>query len=73
MMEIISDTNLILKDVIKIGMERLGPMAIIDMNNDGHIDIAGSRQRFNYNYAPIIYFNDGEGRFHIAEIGWKHQ
>ena len=46
------------------------PWQLIDMNNDGHIDIAGARTAdANYNHAPIIYFNDGEGRFEIAEIG----
>ena len=46
------------------------PWQLIDMNNDGHIDIAGSRTADeNYNNAPIVYFNDGKGRFEIAEIG----
>ena len=67
-------TNLILKDAYKDAdtgkLDWVEPWQLIDMNNDGHIDIAGSRTAdSNYNYAPIIYFNDGEGRFHIAEIG----
>ena len=39
------------------------------MNDDNHMDIAGSRLGSVYNVDPIIYFNDGEGRFEIAQIG----
>ena len=43
---------------------------MIDMNDDGHMDIAGSRSPDAiYNFEPIVYFNDGEGRFEIAKIG----
>jgi len=45
------------------------PWQLIDMNDDNHIDIAGSRVGSGYNINPIIYFNDGEGRFEIAQIG----
>ena len=67
-------TNLIPKDAYKdavVGkLNWVEPWQLIDMNNDGHIDIAGSRTRDStLNSAPVIYFNDGEGRFEIAEIG----
>ena len=45
------------------------PWQLIDMNDDNHMDIAGSRLGKVYNVDPIIYFNDGEGRFEIAQIG----
>ena len=45
------------------------PWQLIDMNDDNHMDIAGSRLGSVYNVDPIIYFNDGEGRFEIAQIG----
>ena len=35
------------------------------MNNDNHIDIAGGRA---IEGSPLIYFNDGNGRFEIDEI-----
>ena len=38
---------------------------LIDMNNDNHIDIAGGRA---IEGSPLIYFNDGKGRFEIGEI-----
>ena len=42
---------------------------LIDMNNDGHIDIAGSRTADeNYNNAPIVYFNDGIPRVLIIAM-----
>ena len=41
------------------------PWQLIDMNNDNHMDIAGSRLGKVYNVDPIIYFNDGEGRFEL--------
>jgi len=67
-------TNLIPNDAYKDAdtgkLDWVEPWQLIDMNNDGHIDIAGSRTADeNYNYAPIVYFNDGKGRFEIAEIG----
>ena len=67
-------TNLIPKDAYKdavVGkLNWVEPWQLIDMNNDGHIDIAGSRTRDStLNSAPVIYFNDGQGRFEIAEIG----
>ena len=44
---------------------------MIDVNFDGHIDIAGSRSDIGANYTvdPVIYFNDGLGRFEIGQIG----
>jgi len=67
-------TNLIPSDAYKDAgtgkLDWIEPWQLIDMNNDGHVDIAGSRTRDeNFNYTPIIYFNDGEGRFEISEIG----
>ena len=38
-------------------------------NDDNHMDIAGSRVGSGYNVDAIIYLNDGEGRFEIAQIG----
>ena len=46
------------------------PWQMIDINNDGHIDLAGSRSPDAiYNSEPIVYFNDGAGRFEIKEVG----
>tara|TARA_Y100000591_G_scaffold229646_1_gene200637 strand:- start:384 stop:1856 length:1473 start_codon:yes stop_codon:yes gene_type:complete len=46
------------------------PWQMIDINNDGHIDLAGSRSPDAlYNYEPIVYFNDGAGRFEIKAVG----
>ena len=45
------------------------PWQLIDMNDDNHMDIAGSRVGSGFTIDPIIYFNDGEGRFEIAQIG----
>ena len=46
------------------------PWQMIDINDDGHIDLAGSRSPDALlNYAPIVYFNDGAGRFEIKEVG----
>ena len=42
------------------------PWQLIDLNNDNHIDIAGARAA--YTGTPLIYLNDGEGRFEIEEI-----
>ena len=38
---------------------------LIDINNDGHIDIAGSRPKTS---EPLVYLNDGKGVFEILEI-----
>ena len=38
---------------------------LIDMNDDNHIDVAGGRAAEG---SPLIYFNDGNGRFEIGEI-----
>ena len=40
------------------------PWQIIDVNNDGHLDIAGSRSA----NTPLLYINDGSARFLIEEI-----
>ena len=46
------------------------PWQMFDINNDGHIDLAGSRSPDEaYTFAPIVYFNDGVGRFEIKEVG----
>jgi len=46
------------------------PWQMIDINNDGHIDLAGSRSPDALNnYEPIVYFNDGAGRFEIKAVG----
>ena len=59
-----------IKMLIQVRLRWVEPWQLIDMNDDGHIDIAGSRTADeNYNNAPIVYFNDGKGRFEIGEIG----
>ena len=47
------------------------PWQMIDVNFDGHMDIAGSRSDVNGNFTvdPVVYFNDGLGRFEIGQIG----
>ena len=64
-------TNLIpekaFQDADKLGW--VEPWQLIDMNDDSHMDIAGSRVGDGYNVDPIIYLNDGEGRFEIIQIG----
>ncbi len=62
-------TNLIpsnsLQDAYGSHLEWREPWQLIDMNNDGHMDIAGSRSTGT---VPLMYLNDGEGRFEIKEI-----
>ena len=62
-------TDLIPADAYKYAyLTRLNwhePWQLIDMNNDNHIDIAGGIAK---NGSPLIYFNDGKGRFEIKEI-----
>ena len=48
---------------------------LIDFNNDGHMDIAGvtsdNENLLGMRLAsgiPLIYFNDGSGRFSIDEV-----
>ena len=64
-------TDLIPADAYKYAyLTRLNwhePWQLIDMNNDNHIDIAGGVAKDNIG-SPLIYFNDGEGRFEIKEI-----
>ncbi|MDA9904377.1 FG-GAP-like repeat-containing protein [Hyphomicrobiales bacterium] len=66
-------TNLIPEKAFQdAGGNKLGwvePWQLIDMNDDSHMDIAGSRVGVGYNVDPIIYLNDGEGRFEIVQIG----
>jgi len=64
-------TDLIPEDAYKYAyLTRLNwhePWQLIDMNNDNHIDIAGGVAKDNIG-SPLIYFNDGKGRFEIKEI-----
>ena len=41
------------------------PWQLIDLNNDNHMDIAGTRA---LNDTPTIYLNDGTGSFEIVDI-----
>jgi Ca2+-binding RTX toxin-like protein len=46
------------------------PWQMFDINDDGHLDLAGSRSRDEaFLFTPIVYLNDGEGRFEIKDIG----
>jgi len=54
-----------LQDAYGPRLEWREPWQLIDMNNDGHMDIAGSR---SIGTTPLMYLNDGEGRFEIKEI-----
>ena len=38
---------------------------LIDVNNDGHLDVAGSISKTS---EPLIYLNDGRARFQILEL-----
>ena len=68
-------TNLIpgnaFQDAYQPKLTWVEPWQMIDVNFDGHIDIAGSRSDVNGNYTvdPVVYFNDGSGRFEIGQIG----
>ena len=46
------------------------PWQLIDINNDGHMDIAGAAAKWvgSANKKPIIYINDGKGNFDISNI-----
>ena len=46
------------------------PWQLIDINNDGHMDIAGAAAKWvgSANKKPIIYINDGKGNFEISNI-----
>jgi len=59
------------QDAYQARLTWVEPWQMIDVNNDGHIDIAGSRSDINNNYTanPVVYFNDGSGRFEIGQIG----
>ena len=66
--DLIPDNAYIDANLGKLGWTE--PWQLIDINNDGHMDIAGSRTAdATFNYNPMIYFNDGAGRFEIKEIG----
>ena len=54
------------KDAFSSRLEWNEPWQLIDLNDDGHMDIAGASRTFH----PLIYFNDGRGNFEIFEI--KH-
>jgi hypothetical protein len=41
------------------------PWQLIDLNNDNHMDIAGTRATNN---TPIFYLNDGKGVFEIIDV-----
>ena len=41
------------------------PWQLIDLNNDNHMDIAGTRATNN---VPIFYLNDGKGVFEIIDV-----
>jgi len=41
------------------------PWQLIDLNNDNHMDIAGTRAT---NDIPIFYLNDGKGVFEIIDV-----
>ena len=41
------------------------PWQLIDLNNDNHMDIAGTRATNN---IPIFYLNDGKGVFEIIDV-----
>ena len=41
------------------------PWQLIDLNNDNHMDIAGTRA---LNDTPTIYLNDGTGSFEVIDI-----
>jgi len=41
------------------------PWQLIDLNNDNHMDIAGTRA---INNIPIFYLNDGKGVFEIIDV-----
>ena len=66
--DLIPDNAYIDANLGKLGWTE--PWQLIDINNDGHMDIAGSRTAdATFNYNQMIYFNDCACRFEIKEIG----
>ena len=66
-------TNLIpensLQDAYGSRQDWVKSFQLIDINNDNHIDIAGSRSSNSTSSGePIFYLNDGEGKFAISEV-----
>jgi len=53
------------KDAYNGRLTWVDPWQIIDINNDGHLDIVGARS----SKTPLIYINDGLSRFFIQEVG----
>ncbi len=52
------------RDAYATRLEWVEPWQLIDINNDGHMDIAGS----SITAQPLVYYNDGKGNFEIHEI-----
>ena len=66
-------TNLIpensLQDAYGSRQDWVKSFQLIDVNNDNHIDIAGSRSSGSISKGePIFYLNDGEGKFTISQV-----
>jgi hypothetical protein len=66
-------TNLIpensLQDAYGSRQDWVKSFQLIDVNNDNHIDIAGSRSSGSISEGePIFYLNDGEGKFTISQV-----
>ena len=53
------------KDAYNGRLTWIDPWQIIDINNDGHLDIVGARS----SETPLLYINDGLSRFFIKEVG----
>ncbi len=53
------------KDAYNGRLTWIDPWQIIDINNDGHLDIVGART----SETPLLYINDGLARFFIQEVG----
>ncbi len=60
-----SISNDAFKDAYNGRLTWVEPWQIIDINNDGHLDIVGARS----SYTPLLYINDGLARFFIQEVG----
>ena len=52
------------RDAYATRLNWVEPWQLIDINNDGHMDIAGS----SITAQPLVYYNDGKGNFEIHEI-----
>ena len=60
-----SVSNDAFKDAYNGRLTWIDPWQIIDINNDGHLDIVGARS----SETPLLYINDGLSRFFIKEVG----